>query len=295
MAIESSNQEMITYEQNVSILPIDNEIIFSNHKNVYKKRIEKRQNKFLKKVPFIKNFLDEDEIINLITTGCSPASFVEQWTIGWIFIYLKRSLFVFTNKRIFHIPTKKDFSYRNSIAKILYADCKSIEIKGRKLIVEYKKGKKEKFLYIGSKEKKKIKTLLSSVSLEGEPSKSQGRTHLCPRCRKDLEDDQYLCVNCNLVFKNKEEVRKISIIYPGGGYFYTRHPWLGIGDAAVELFLLVGLIVSLVDLINGVSGSGINLAIYAIILFLEKLITVYHSNHFIEEYIPKEKEITAFT
>ncbi|MFC1533601.1 hypothetical protein ACFL7M_09590, partial [Thermodesulfobacteriota bacterium] len=141
--------------------------------------------------------------------------------------------------------------------------------------------------------KKKIKTLLSSVSFEGEPSKSQGRTHLCPRCKKDLADDQYICVNCNLEFKNKEEARKISIIYPGGGYFYTRHPWLGIGDAIVELVLLVGLIVSLIDLINGVSGSGIELAIYAIILFVEKLVTVYHSNHFVEEYIPKEKEITV--
>jgi len=295
MAIESPNQDVTTYEQNVSILPIDNEIIFSNYKNVYKKRIEKRQNKLLGKVRFIKNFLDEDEKIYLITTGCSPTSLLEQWTIGWIFIYIKRSLFAFTNKRIFHIPTKKDYSYRNSIAKILYADCNSIEIKGRKLIVEYKNGKKEKFLYIAGKEKKKIKTLLSSVSFEGEPSKSQRRTHLCPRCRKELEADQYLCANCNLEFKNKEEARKISIIYPGGGYFYTRHPWLGIGDAIVEIVLLIGFIASLIDLINGVSGSEIKLAIYAIILFIEKLMTVYHSNHFIKEYIPKEKEITALT
>ncbi len=25
--------------------------------------------------------------------------------------------------------------------------------------------------------------------------------------------------------------RKISIIYPGGGYFYTGHPFLGLRDA----------------------------------------------------------------
>ena len=294
MAIESPNQEIITYEQNVSVLPIDHEIMFSNNKNVYKKRIEKRQNKLLKKITFIKNFLDEDEKIYLITTGCSPASFLEQWTVGWIFIYLKRSLFVFSNKHIFHIPTKRDYSYRNSIAQILYADCQSIEIKGRKLVVEYKVVKKEKFLYIARKEKKKIKSLLPSISFEGESSKSQMKTHLCPRCRKELEANHYLCGNCNLEFKNKDEAQKISILYPGGGYFYTRHPWLGIGDAIVEIALLIGVIISLVDLINGVAGSGVSLVIYAILLFIEKVITVYHSNHFIEEYIPKEKEITVF-
>jgi len=98
------------------------------------------------------------------------------------------------------------------------------------------------------------------------------RTHLCPRSRKELEANQCLCGNCNLEFKNKDEARKISILYPGGGYFYTRHPWVGIGDAIVEIVLLIGVIVSLVDLINGVAGSGVGLVIYAILLFIEKVI-----------------------
>jgi hypothetical protein len=287
------NQPIHSQEQNLFGLPVNRETIFSNHKNVYKKRVEKRQTKLIKKIPFIKSFLKEDEKILLITTGCSPTSILEQLLTGWIFIYLKRSLFIFTNKRIFHIPTKRDYSYRNSIAQILYPDCDSIQIKGRKLVVRYKNGKKEEFLYIASKEKMKIKALIATIPFEGYPSEIQKRIHLCPRCRKELEEGKYICPNCHLEFKDKDEARKISIIYPGGGYFYTRHPFLGFSDAIVETIILVYVIVSLIDVINGVEGSGADLCIFAIVLVYEKLITVYHSNHFIKEYIPKEKEINA--
>ena len=288
-----ANQLIHSQDQNLFGLPVNRETIFSNHKNVYKKRVEKRQTKLIKKIPFIKSFLKEDEKILLITTGCSPTPILEQFLTGWIFIYLKRSVFVFTTKRIFHIPTKRDYSYRNSIAQILYPDCNSIQIKGRKLVVGYKNGKKEKFLYIARKEKRKIKALLPTISLEGYPSEIQERIHLCPRCTKELEEEKYICPNCYLEFKEKDKARKISLIYPGGGYFYTRHPFLGISDAIVETILLVLVILSLIDAINSVEGSGVDFFIFAILLVIEKAITVYHSNHFIKEYIPKEKEIKA--
>jgi hypothetical protein len=287
-----ANQSIHNQEQNLFGLPVNHETIFSNHKNVYKKRVEKRQTKLIKKIPFIKSFLKEDEKILLITTGCSPITILEQLLTGSIIIYLKRSMFVFTTKRIFHIPTKGNYSYRNSIAQILYPDCNSIQIKGRKLVVGYKNGEREKFLYIARKEKKKIKALLPTISFEGDHSEIQKRIHICPRCTKELEG-KYICPNCHLEFKDKDEGKKISLIYPGGGYFYTRHPFLGVSDAIVETILLVFVIVSLINVINGVEGSGADLCIFAIVLVFEKLITVYHSNHFIKEYIPKEKEIKA--
>jgi hypothetical protein len=45
------------------------------------------------------------------------------------------------------------------------------------------------------------------------------------------------------------------------------------------------------DVINGVEGSGVDLVIFEILLLIEKAISVYHSNYFIKEYIPIEKEI----
>jgi hypothetical protein len=164
-------------------------------------------------------------------------------------------------------------------------------MKGRNLVIEYKNGQKEKFLYLARREKKKIRTLLTTVSLEGLPSKLQKRTHICPRCAKELEANKYICAGCRLEFKDKDEARRISIIYPGGGYFYTRHPFLGIADAIVETFLLAGIVISIINLIKGVAGSEANLIIFAILLLIEKAISVYHSNHFVGEYITKEKEI----
>jgi hypothetical protein len=98
MKSDSANQPVIPHEGVHSDLPLVREIIFTNHKNAYSKRIEKRQKKLLKKIPLLKNFLREDEKILLVTTGCSPASLLEQMLTGWIFIYLKRALFVFTDK-----------------------------------------------------------------------------------------------------------------------------------------------------------------------------------------------------
>jgi len=278
-------------EQNVLGLPVDRNIIFSNDKGIYKQGIEKRQKKLFQKISFLKSFLKEDEKILLVTTGCSPMSIMEQFLTGWVVFYLKRSLFVFTNKRIFHIPTKFNYSYRNSIAQILYADCQTIEMKRRTLVVTYKTQKKEKFYYMGGKDTKKIKAFLKTISLEGVQSKTAERIHLCPRCTKELIEDGYTCNNCRLEFKSKAEAQRISIIYPGGGYFYTGHPWLGIGDAIAESLLLLLVVLTLVDTLQGGKNGFGSFVLFSIILALEKAITVYHSNHFIKEYIPRQKEI----
>jgi hypothetical protein len=97
-------------------LPVDRNILFSDHNGKFKRGLEKRQTKLVEKLAFLTPFLKDDEKILLITTGCSPMSVLEQVVTGWLVYYLKRSLIVFTNMRIFHIPAKADFSYRNSIA-----------------------------------------------------------------------------------------------------------------------------------------------------------------------------------
>jgi hypothetical protein len=277
--------------ENVLGLPVDRKIMFSNDKGTYKQGIEKRQRKLLQKISFLKSFLKEEEKILLVTTGCSPMSMIEQFLTGWIVFYLKRSLLVFTNKRIFHIPTKFNYSYRNSIAHVPYTGCERIAMKGRSLVVQYKSGKKENFYYMAGKEKKKIKALLKTISLEGVENIIGGRIHLCPRCTKDLIAGEYICPNCRLEFKNKAKGKTISIVYPGGGYFYTGHPWLGAADAVTESILLLFVISSFVATLRGGKDALSSFAFLAILLTLEKVMTVYHSNHFIEEYIPKEREI----
>ena len=271
---------------------IDTEVMFSDRKGHYKKRIEKRQRKLLKYLPDLDRFLTQDEKVLLVTTGCSPMGFLEWYVTGWVIYYIKRSLFVVTNKRIFHIPTTRSYQYRNSIAEIRYADCRSIEIRGSHLKVEYKSGEKESFGYIARSERGKIKELLGKLSYEGQPSALPVRKHLCPRCTAILEPDNFTCPSCRLQFKSISEGRNISIIFPGGGYFYTGHPLLGISDAIVEIILILLVVSAIVDLLNGVPDSGGMLAVAGLFLVFEKIVSVYHANHFIEEYIPKDKNIT---
>ena len=295
MAQEMQNPMSSSSRQVLFDLPVNTDVMFTNHKNIYKQTIEKRQRKLLKKIPFIRPFLHQSETILCVTTGCSPVSVIEQFLTGWIVFYLKRSLFIFTNERIFHIPTKQDFSYRNSIAQILYADCQSITVKGRNLIAEYKNGENEKFLYIPRSESKKIKTLLQEIPLQGQPGSTLERTHLCPSCTNPLVTDQYICPTCSLEFKDKEKTRRISIIYPGGGYFYTGHPFLGLGDALAEIYLTLIVIAAFFAAISGVAGGISTLVFFGILLTLEKALTVYHSNHFIKEYIPKDRSVKKLT
>jgi hypothetical protein len=143
-------------------LPVDRDTLFSNHKEIYKNRVEKRQRKLIVKTSFLKPFLKRGEQILLVTTGYSPLNSPAQYLTGFLFVYLKRSLFVFTNSRIFHIQTTSKYNYQNSIAQIAYAGCRSIVLKRGNLTVQYERaGKKtEIFKGIAVSERKKIRSLL---------------------------------------------------------------------------------------------------------------------------------------
>ena len=296
--IQNSNRATENYFE----LPVNPDVIFSNHKGVHKKRIEKRQASFIERIQFVRPFLWQDEEILLVTTGCSTMSFMEQIMTGWIIYSLKRSYFIFTNKRIFHVPLRvksfglaNAYEYRNSIAQILYADCEFIKHSGRTLTIKYKSGKKERFYHIGGKEKKKIKQLVKTMSFTGEPSKMLQRTHLCPRCTELLIEGEYTCPACSLVFKSRKKVRKISLVWPGGGYFYTRHYFLGALDALTEFLLMIGLSGSIMDVLDGTERGLEDTILFAIVLFIEKITTIYHSNHFVKEFIPEDKHVVPYT
>ena len=66
-------------------LPVNREILFANHNDIYKKRIEKRQRKLIVKVSFLKGFLKRGEEILLISTGYSPLHSIAQYLTGFFF------------------------------------------------------------------------------------------------------------------------------------------------------------------------------------------------------------------
>ena len=280
--------------QQIFGLPVDRETLFSNHKKIYKKRIENRQRNFIVKLSFLKPFLKTGEKILLVSTGYSPIAFLAQYVTGFLFVYLKRSLFVFTNHRIFHVPTTPNYKFRQSLSQIYYAGCQSIELKGGTLLVQYaKSGKIEKFKAMALSERKKIRALLKQKPFSGTKSQVGERFHLCPQCTRLLTAAKYVCESCGLKFKNKIFAYILAILFPGGAYFYTRNYLVGLLDAVVEIFLLVYIAVILQDVLNGVEGNMGKMLVLGAIFVAVKIISVIHSTHFINEFIPRKKEIQA--
>jgi hypothetical protein len=274
-------------------LPIHKEICFSNHKKEFKEKIRKDQTKILTKfAPLLKQLLEPGEEILLAVTATSPMSFLEQGTTGWMIYYLKRCVLVFTNKRILHFPTKSNYSPKHSLSQIRYGDIEKLKLSGflgRVLKLEYKSGRKEKFCYIKSREFRKLKTLQSLVAETHQPSKVMERHSLCPKCTSPLLKNVFSCPNCHLEFKNVKDAIKYSIIFPGGGYFYAGHPFLGIMDAITEGILLIVLITRMLEALKGVESWGSVLFI-AVILSFEKSITIYHTKHALSEFMPADKD-----
>ena len=272
-------------------LPVDTGILFSNHKGIYKRRIEKRKTKLLQKLGFLANFLDADEKIVFVAAGCSPYTPLERLTIGAVWLILiKRSLFVFTNKRLLHIPTSWKFDYRGSIAQILYQDCRRLHVKSGRLVAEYHNGRTEKFSYIPACDRDVIKHFQFATSESDRRSENPQRNHLCPNCTEVLPARTVACPSCGLEFKNRATALTRSVLLPGGGYFYTGHPFIGIGDALTESYLLIITLVSLGLALLGDGEAMLTFLLFLAALTIEKLVTIYHSNSFLTEFIPKDRK-----
>lgn len=281
-------------QQKIFGLPVDTGIIFSNYRGLYKKRIEKRQREFIVKLSFLKPFLESDEKILLITTGHSPPTIFERMGFGWLFVYLKRSLLVFTTRRIFHVPTTPIYRYRTSIAQISYDGCQSLTIRGRSLMVAYPNTKAvDTFFGMAGREKKKIREILRNIPVPGEQKSSPGRVHLCPRCAAPLSSlSRPLCHHCQLKFKSKTMATLLALFLPGGGYMYVRQPFLGVMAALLELLLLVGIGTMMKDLVDEIDPDAALLAGAATLFILGKIFGIVHARVFTREFIPCRKNIS---
>lgn len=275
-------------------LPVDRKVLFSNHKNVYKKKIEKRQRNLIIKITFLKSFIRETEKVLCVTTGHTPMTILEKLGIGLIFIYLKRCLLVFTDQRVLSIPTTPNYKYRNAISEIPYGSCNAIRMKGRSLIIEYKKtGAVEKFFSLAGKEKKKITRLLKNITLKSDGNLAAKKTSLCPRCSTPLAEKTRTCEGCELKFKNKLMATLLAVILPGGGYFYVRQYFLGTMAALLEIALFSLVAIAINDFNSGIPTDYLRLIAMPALLILVKIVTLIHAHIFIEDFIPKSKKITV--
>ncbi|MEA2562392.1 MAG: hypothetical protein QOH06_3896 [Acidobacteriota bacterium] len=269
---------------------VNNTVCFSDAKGEYKKSIEKKQTKLLGFVmPALQPILEPGEEILVVAEGVSPFSVLEYLTTGWLITTLKRCLLVVTNYRILHTATKPSAHPRGSFSEIRYGDVQSLEVKGalgKKLFVSYRDGKKEAFTLMG-KGGAKLAALLPQVSRGATPSAHTGRRFLCPSCARPLQVGIYQCSACGQEFKNQSRGRFWSLLAPGGGYFYTGHPILGILDAVTETLLIFVLLFGIFGGMNdGDPEAWTTVPIFAALLAIEKLVTVYHAHHYVNEFLP---------
>ena len=272
-------------------LPIKGDAAFTNARGKFQEKIKKQQLRVLNGfVDELKHLLEEDEEILFASRGVSPFTILEQLTSGgWIY-YVKACLLVLTDRRILHFPSGYRNKPRNSVSHIRFQDIESFKGK-RRITVRYKNGSKEVFSQVRGG-KRLVQLLKRLVATSSTSSPHGGRQNLCPRCTAPLARGRFTCPRCRLEFKDPKAARIYSIFLPGGGYFYTRHPLLGIGDAVAELILTFLTILFLLQFLSDPGKNPVTLLMglaFGMVLALEKVITVYHSGHFIREYIPAER------
>lgn len=279
---------------------LDQSTAFANHKGVSKRGVERFQRSLLANLPQLEHFLESDEQVKKLTAAVSPTSLLEQLTAGWIVFFVNRAILVFTDRRILHVPTTPALGYRDSIAEIRYSDCKDIRVRGRTLIVDYRGGKRERFLSLTGSQRRWVKEFCKGLRFDEAPA-AEGpgatprRRHLCPRCTTPLEPEVYECRSCRLAFKDLGTAIRRSVALPGGGYFYTGHPFIGIADFIAEAFLLLLFALSLWNALQGASGAWAGVVIFGVALVIEKLVTIYHAKRYVNEYIPTERPVTPQT
>lgn len=272
-------------------VPVERDTIFSDHRGMYRSRVEKRQRKLIVKTTFIKPYLHHDERILCLTTGYSPISGLEQLLTGPAFMFFKRAIFVFTDKRILHIPTRFDNSPKTTISQILYDDCDRVELKGRCLVVVYKSGSRENFPYMGRREKKKLRALLNKVPLTPKRSgRLQQRMYLCPCCTNVLDTGKQICPTCKMTFKSATKAALRSVLIPGGGYLYCRHTFPGIASGLIETAMISCLAYYLASFKASLPVDLKTVALLLFLLIIEKTITTYHSRQLTYDFIPEQKD-----
>lgn len=277
-------------------VPVDRETIFSNHKGVYKGRIEKRQRKLIVKTTHlnIKFFLHNNERIRCLSTGYSPVGIFEQLLTGLAFLLFKRALFIFTDKRLLHIPIRIGGSRAGSISQILYEDCAKIWLKGRQLMIRCKTGDIERFPYIGRKEKKKIKTLLQNLPIKPkEAGKLKGRVYVCPRCAGNLESGSSSCPSCKLSFKRALMASLWAALLPGGGYFYNRYVIPGVLIGLFEVMTIIVLSHYWMLFFKTEPVNLIWLVCGTCLFLMEKYIMSFHAALLTMDFIPATKEFAS--
>lgn len=284
---------------------IREDTLYTSHKGEEKKGVRLRAEKAIDKLQeVLRKVLEPQETVLYVARCQAPVTAFEQLTLGWYIYYVTGTVLVFTSRRLLHFLVKRDGSWKKVIRTVGWGDLEEAKVKGwisHTFQLKYRDGKKEIYWKLRRDDAKKIKILLAALFSvgPGEVSGARSMVSLCPTCLATLTPQMYQCSKCNLTFKDEKTMVRRSLLIPGGGYFYVGHWFLGLADFIVEAYLVI-LVVIFVLVAFGMPDSlfepnelpattGVDLflaALVAVILALEKWLTIHHCRRFIREFIP---------
>jgi len=276
-------------------LQVREDILYTNHKGEEKKGIRKGAEKILGQLgDALQKILEPNEVILYVAAARREAGLLEQMTMGYaVANVVTMTTLVFTNLRLLHFRVKRDGRWNRSLRSLHWGDVATAKVSGwlnGQLQLTCRNGTKEKYWGLSSDDRRKIQVLVDALlpASQGDASGAQSMRSLCPQCRAPLTAGNYSCMGCGLGFKDESSLLWRALI-PGGVYFYTGHPVLAAFVILGELYILLLIVLSLAassDPEIGPEGAIGAALIFAFLLLVEKLITIYHGRKFLREFIP---------
>ena len=218
---------------------------FTNKKGVEKRWIRKRAEQALEKLQEpLRKILEPDEAVFYVAQANMLPGGFEQLFLGWHATYLARGVLVLTNRRLLHLLVARDCTWKRSMRGARWGDideAKNKGLLGSRLNIAYRDGKKEVYGLMIWNDSKKTQLLFEALlpQARSETSPALGMTSYCPECRAALTPSVYECPNCRLQFKDEKTLLKRALLIPGGGFFYTGHPFLGLLHAITDIVVII--------------------------------------------------------
>ena len=272
-------------------LPVDTRVLFSDKKGIYKPRIEKRRMKLLQNLGFLGRFLDAEEKILLATTGCSPFTALEQMTIGaaWV-VVLKRCRLRIHEQAVVPYPHHDE----RQVSRIHRADpVRGLSAAPRERLVAGRRVPQRQEGEIPATSPAAIarssRGLRSRRTRRTIPARTRSRNHLCPHCATGPAGRSGHMPLVRPGIQEQGKGPEVLPAHPGRRVFLYRPPvhW-GRRRHHRVLPPAFDVGVSRRQDFSAILRHGLSPSCFAVVLAFEKLITIYHSNSFLAEFIPMD-------
>lgn len=271
--------------QHVEGVPLRAEIAFVDEKSVYSAKEAGRHERALRSIaPTLRRLLDRDEQVLMITRGSLPHRLVDMGAPSMaVLILSRRCWFVFTSRRILRI-TSRSIRTRRSVRALPYSAIAAVRFDASywfavllrfAITLVDPKGGHESIAGLSVHAFDKVRAFLPAAIRTSRDCGDEAQ-NLCPSCSAPLTENVFTCSSCSARFREPSKATLLAALIPGGGYFYTGYPLLGVFAAATDAFLLIA----------AIGGWSLRITLTAIaVLVLHKFVCIAHAREFAQQYV----------